>query len=244
MFVQQAQAIWGDRYDYSESVYQGGKKPIEIYCPKHDHHFIVSMAQNHIIKSPKQPATGCPICRVEKRNGKEYGKDWREQMREEERREEEQRKKEQHKKEQHKKEQREKEKQRRAEQREVAKRLRAEQREEKLRRYYEEQQRKRVKDFYDKVSALYPDLTFETLDNVTVESRISATCPRHGTIRHTRNYWLSGKGCEYCNGLWFQPDWEKYARQIHGRCDKNQMSRSRNFPSAIRCACGPAMRMP
>ena len=215
VFVQQAQAIWGDRYDYTDSVYQGGKKPIEIYCPKHDHHFIVSMAQNHIIKSPKQPATGCPICRVEKRSGKEYGKDWYTQMREEEElHKKELREKELREKEQREKEQREKEK--RAEQREAAKRLRAEQREEKLRQYYNEQRRKRVKDFYDKVSALYPGLEFEALDNITKDSHISATCPRHGTIRHTRNYWLSGKGCEYCNGLWFQPDWEKYARQIHG----------------------------
>ena len=209
VFVRQAQAIWGDRYDYTESVYQGGKKPIEIYCPKHDFRFRVAMAQNHILPAHGTfKPTACPVCQAEKKHGIEYGKDWSSHLM------------------LCKKQSRvakidysqytQKDKEQRAEQREAAKRLRAEQREEKLRQYYNEQRRKRVKDFYDKVSALYPGLEFETLDNVTKDSRISATCPQHGTIRHTRNYWISRKGCEYCNGFWFQPDWEKYARQIHG----------------------------
>ena len=73
-FVEKANAIWHGIYDYSESDYQGGKKPITIYCPKHDYHFSVKMAQNHLKKI--QP-TGCPVCRAEKTHGCEYGKDWR-----------------------------------------------------------------------------------------------------------------------------------------------------------------------
>lgn len=45
---------------------------------------------------------------------------------------------------------------------------------------------------------------------------VIAQCKKHGRIKHTVNYWLTGKGCEYCNGKWFQPDWEKYARDVHG----------------------------
>lgn len=209
VFVRQAQAIWGNLYDYTDSVYQGGKKPIEIYCPKHDFRFRVAMAQNHILPAHGTfKPTACPVCQAEKKHRIEYDKDWSSHLM------------------LCKKQSRvakidysqhtQKDKEQRAEQLEATKRLRAEQREEKLRQYYNEQRRKRVKDFYDKVSALYPGLEFEALDNITKDSRISATCPQHGTIRHTRNYWISGKGCEYCNGLWHQPDWEKYAWQIHG----------------------------
>lgn len=65
-FVAKANAIWHGIYDYSESDYQGGKKPITIYCPKHDHHFTLTMAQNHIIKpGGRVKATGCPYCNRE-----------------------------------------------------------------------------------------------------------------------------------------------------------------------------------
>jgi serine protease inhibitor ecotin len=74
VFIEQARKIWGNRYDYSESEYINGKKPIVIYCPKHDHHFKVGMAQNHLMK---HNATGCPVCAAEKRYGCEYGTDWR-----------------------------------------------------------------------------------------------------------------------------------------------------------------------
>ena len=78
VFIEQARAIWGDRYDYSESEYIHGKKPIVIYCPKHGYHFQVKMAQNHLKKiSP----TGCPVCAAEKLHGCEYGTDWRNHLR-------------------------------------------------------------------------------------------------------------------------------------------------------------------
>ena len=77
-FVEQAHEIWGNHYDYTDSVYDGGKKPIIIYCPKHDYHFRVAMAQNHILKPHGTfTPTGCPICRAEITHKTEYGKDWR-----------------------------------------------------------------------------------------------------------------------------------------------------------------------
>ena len=77
-FVEQARAIWGNRYDYTDSVYINNRKPITIYCPKHDYHFRVAMAQNHILKPHGTfKPTGCPVCAAEKLHGSEYGKDWR-----------------------------------------------------------------------------------------------------------------------------------------------------------------------
>ena len=76
-FIEQARLIWGDRYDYTESEYTHGKKPIVIYCPKHDYHFRVAMAQNHIMKErPGFKPTGCPICAAEKLHKCEYDTDW------------------------------------------------------------------------------------------------------------------------------------------------------------------------
>lgn len=72
-FVTQARAIWGDRYDYTDSIYTSNKEPITIYCPKHDFHFRVALAQNHLMK---HKPTGCPVCSYEEQYGKEYGADW------------------------------------------------------------------------------------------------------------------------------------------------------------------------
>lgn len=73
-FVAQARAIWGDRYDYTDSVYIGGKEPITIYCPKHGYHFRLPMAQNHTLKGR---SVGCPVCKYESRYNMEFGADWR-----------------------------------------------------------------------------------------------------------------------------------------------------------------------
>lgn len=76
-FIASARAIWGDRYDYTDSVYTNNKEPITVYCPKHNHHFRVTMAQNHILKPRKGfKPTGCPICAAERLHGCEYGTDW------------------------------------------------------------------------------------------------------------------------------------------------------------------------
>lgn len=67
-FVSQANAVWNGQYDYTDSVLTNMKEPITIYCPGHDLHFRVAMAQNHIMK---HNATGCPVCRYEKQHGQQ-----------------------------------------------------------------------------------------------------------------------------------------------------------------------------
>ena len=81
-FVAEANEIWHGVYDYSDSIYKDKLSPITIYCPKHDIHFTVGMAQNHVIKpGSKGKATGCPICSYENQYGKQYGPEWRETLR-------------------------------------------------------------------------------------------------------------------------------------------------------------------
>ena len=81
-FVAEANEIWHGIYDYTDSVYKDKLSPIAIYCPKHDLHFTVGMAQNHIIKPHgKGKATGCPVCSYEQQHGKQYGPEWRETLR-------------------------------------------------------------------------------------------------------------------------------------------------------------------
>lgn len=72
--------------------------------------------------------------------------------------------------------------------------------------------------FYAKMKDLYKSkiLFYETKLVTNKKKIVRACCKKHGTIEHTAGYWLTGKGCEYCNGRWFQPDWEKYARDVHG----------------------------
>ena len=77
-FVAEANEIWHGVYDYSDSIYKDKLSPITIYCPKHDIHFTVGMAQNHIIKpGSKSKATGCPVCSYEQQYGEHFGTDWR-----------------------------------------------------------------------------------------------------------------------------------------------------------------------
>lgn len=80
-FIADACRVWGESYDYSPTVYLGGKQPVLIRCPKHDYTFRVTMAQNHVMKAQGtfQP-TGCPICQYEKKYGKDYGPEWRDYL--------------------------------------------------------------------------------------------------------------------------------------------------------------------
>lgn len=65
-FVSRAREIWGEQYDYSESVYIAGMKPITVRCRKHDHFFTV-IAGNHISRSLRSP-NGCPLCGKERKD--------------------------------------------------------------------------------------------------------------------------------------------------------------------------------
>lgn len=62
-FVRAAQEIWGDQYDYSETVLINMKAPVTIRCKKHNHYFTVPFAQNHVIKAHGNvKPTGCDLC--------------------------------------------------------------------------------------------------------------------------------------------------------------------------------------
>lgn len=65
-FIERAQALWGDRFDYSDLEFTIGKEPCFITCPKHGK-FRVAVAQNHIMKDPRF-RTGCPWCNEENGN--------------------------------------------------------------------------------------------------------------------------------------------------------------------------------
>lgn len=58
MWIEKAQAVHGDRYDYSVSEYKGKSQPIQISCRKHGV-FEINCAGSHIHKQMRQ---GCPRC--------------------------------------------------------------------------------------------------------------------------------------------------------------------------------------
>ena len=295
-FIEQARLIWGNRYDYNESEYTHGKKPIVIYCPKHDYHFRVAMAQNHIMKErPGFKPTGCPICAAEKLHKCEYGTDWRkhlklcaknnrvgrivqppshkaktpEQIAAE------------------KAEREAKAEAKRREQQAYIKQWQAKdineaRFKERVFQMYGDQydmtlvdyqgndheitlicrhhglfeikprillvgvshggihkpphgcwkccglqdpREKPVltaKDFNQKVRRIYQykPLTFPVKKKISLSANVTATCAKHGKITHKAQWWLDGKGCEYCNGAYHPMDCFDNARKVHG--DKYQ----------------------
>ena len=65
-FIRKSQAVWGDQYDYSETVYTTSKSPVTIRCKKHNHYFTVPFAQNHYMKPHGNvKPTGCDLCTAE-----------------------------------------------------------------------------------------------------------------------------------------------------------------------------------
>lgn len=285
VFVEQARKIWGDRYDYSESEYIHGKKPIVIYCPKHDYHFRVAMAQNHLMK---HNATGCPICAAEKLHGCEYGTDWRKHLKlcaknnrvgrivqppshkaktpeqiAAEKAEREARAEARH----------------REEQAYIdkwkAKNLKEAHFLEKLQSRYPDMYGTHLVDFKDKdnkVTLICPvhggfritprqlfggkrhkphgcwqcagledpdtrpapmtadeffqrmhqlydatELDFLTSEYKGMYENVTAYCRKHGAITHPAKYWLEGKGCEYCKGQFYPPDFLQRARKAQGQ---------------------------
>lgn len=281
-YIEQARKIWGERYDYTDSVYVHGKKPITIYCLKHDYHFRVAMAQNHIMPPRKRfKPTGCPVCRYEKQFGVTYGPEWRNDLKlcaksnrvglirtkprkiikSRERIEA---------------EKAERERKRRSEQeymeRWKAKSMKEARFNERVHNEYgydtslvdyidkdhrvtlicphhglfqirpdvlfaskhtknphgcwicsglqdpSEKYKLTTKDFYRRVGAIYrlQPLTFERRRKIKPSTKIKATCKKHGEIIHPAEYWLEGKGCDYCNGKFYPPDWKENASKKHG----------------------------
>lgn len=71
-YVDKARSIWGEQYDYSESKYLSGMKPITIRCKKHNHYFTLKAAGSHILTPRKYKnrwvfPRGCPLCSKERR---------------------------------------------------------------------------------------------------------------------------------------------------------------------------------
>jgi hypothetical protein len=57
-FIELSKQVHGDKYDYSESEYNGSRVPVKIICSKHGAFY--SVAHNHLV------GAGCPICRESK----------------------------------------------------------------------------------------------------------------------------------------------------------------------------------
>lgn len=309
-FIEQARKIWGDAYDYSDSEYIHGKKPIVIYCPKHDYHFKVGMAQNHIMKERKGfKPTACPVCAAEKLHKCEYGTDWGKYLKlcaknnrvgriyqphprniktpEQRAAEEAERKA-------------KAEAKRREEQAYIdhwkAKNLKEAHFLEKLQSRYPDMYDTHLVDFKDKdnkvtlichthgefrISArqlfgnsrhkphgcwqcaglddpdnrpapmtadeffqrmhqLYDasELDFMTAEFNGKNKKVTAYCRKHGAITHPADYWLEGKGCEYCNGKFYPPDFLQLARKKHGyKYQYRGIKDIKNQTSIIRIHC-------
>lgn len=57
-FIEEAQKIHGNKYDYSKVIYKGSRIPVTIICPIHGEFY--PTPNNHISRK-----SGCPICRNE-----------------------------------------------------------------------------------------------------------------------------------------------------------------------------------
>ena len=196
-FVEQAREVWGDKYDYTNSIYISGKKPINIYCPKHDYVFCIKMAQNHILKSGSP--TGCPICAAEKLYHCNYDKDWNKYLEFSTKNNiarkigytQIQRKKEQRKKEN------------------AIRKAKAEEKGRKVQEYLEKWKAKNIKEahFLEKLQKYYPNMYgTELVDYKNNDTKVTLICPEHGPFRITSRQLFGGKrykphGCWKCSGL-------------------------------------------
>lgn len=289
-FVRQARKFWGDAYDYTDSVYTDNKSPITIYCHKHDYHFTVGMAQNHILPSKGSTfkPTGCPVCMYEQQYGKQFGPEWRDYLKVSANNSRvglihpeptEQKKTP----EQIAAEKAEREAKQREEEAYIkkwqAKNFFEARFKERVFQMYGDQYDMTLVDYQDndkEVTLLCPkhgffeikprhlltgitqgngtkkpphgcwkccglqdpsekhvmtakefnrrvrniykfkNLTFPIRKKVKANSKVTATCAKHGKITHDVQWWLDGNGCEYCNGKFYPPDFERLAREAQG----------------------------
>lgn len=291
LFVEQARKIWGDLYDYTDSIYIHGKKPITIYCPKHDYHFRVAMAQNHILPPHGNTfkPTACPVCQYERQYGKEFGTNWRDFLKLSAKNsrvgliQPEPKKRPAKTPEQIAAEKAEREAKAEARRREEqtyidkwkAKNLKEAHFLEKLQSRYPDMYDTHLVDYKDKdnkVTLICPthgefrinarqlfgdarhkphgcwqcagledpdtrpapmtadeffqrmhqlydatELDFLTSEYKGKYENVTAYCRKHGAITHPVSYWLEGKGCEYCNGKFYPPDFLQMARKAQGQ---------------------------
>lgn len=74
-----------------------------------------------------------------------------------------------------------------------------------------------AREFYRRTDARYgKKIIFERKRKIKPTTNITGTCYRHGPLTHDVQWWLSGKGCEYCNGKFYPPDFERLARAAQG----------------------------
>lgn len=238
-YIAKARAKWGDAYDYSESVYLAGLKPITIRCIKHNHYFTVQ-AGNHI--STLLKSGGCPLC------GQESLTEYRRKKHEEALMKAEQKKT--------------LYKPRLTHKERFLKKARAmypdydfsrveyKDREThivvvcpvhgefkirprtlligekgqkphgcwKCNNLIPPYEKKLTLDtFKNRMHELYGDkYTFVWSDYKNKQSMIRFTCKEHGDQLRSVTGLLDGKGCAYCNGKFYPPDWIKNARAVHG----------------------------
>ena len=80
--------------------------------------------------------------------------------------------------------------------------------------------------FKNRMHELYGDkYTFVWSDFNNKQSMIRFTCKEHGEQRRSVTGLLDGKGCAYCNGKFYPPDWIKNARAVHGEIYEYDESR-------------------
>lgn len=238
-YIAKARAKWGDAYDYSESVYLAGLKPITIRCIKHNHYFTVQ-AGNHI--STLLKSGGCPLC------GQESLTEYRRKKHEEALRKAEQKKK--------------VSKPHLTHKERFLKKARVMYHDYDFSRVeYKDRETHIVvvcpvhgefkirprtlligekgqkphgcwkcnnlippyekeltlDTFKNRMHELYGDkYTFVCSDFKNKQSMIRFICKEHGEQRRSVTGLLDGKGCAYCNGKFYPPDWIKNARAVHG----------------------------
>ena len=266
-YIAKARAKWGDAYDYSESVYLAGLKPITIRCIKHNHYFAVQ-AGNHICTSGKPLNGGCPLCAQERMAEKK-----KEAVK---RREERERAK--------KAERLKKESLRVCPQKNFLERATAMYPDYDFSRVeYKDRETHIVvvcpvhgefkirprtlligekgqnphgcwrcnnlippykrgltlETFKRRMHELYGDkYTFVWSDFKNKQSMIRFTCKEHGEQRRSVTGLLDGKGCAYCNGKFYPSDWIKNARAVHGEKYEYDESRPpRTTSDYIRYKC-------
>lgn len=278
VFIEQARAIWGDRYDYAGSVYTNNKEPITIRCRKHDHYFTVAMAQNHIMKPHgKFKPTGCPVCSYEQQYGEHFGTDWRKYLEPTPGQNRVRRIVHPHS--SHYAPLSPEEKAARHAKTVEEQRIRSLQQacndfrtrlEAKFGDHYtfkdgdyrgscyamtfrckhhgdftveprelitdrtdgrhshrecpvcegrEVPKRMTADEFFQRMHQLYDatELDFLTSEFRNTNAKVTAYCRKHGAITHPAKYWLEGKGCEYCNGQFYPPDFLQMARKAQGQ---------------------------
>jgi len=278
VFIEQARAIWGDSYDYTDSVYTNNKEPITIRCRKHDHYFTVAMAQNHIMKPHgKFKPTGCPVCSYEQQYGEHFGTDWRKYLEPTPGQNRVRRIVHPHS--SHYAPLSPEEKAARHAKTVEEQRIRSHQQacndfrtrlEAKFGDHYtfkdddyrgscyamtfhckhhgdftveprelitdrtdgrhshrecpvcegrEVQKRMTADEFFQRMHQLYDatELDFLTSEFKNTNAKVTAYCRKHGAIAHPAKYWLEGKGCEYCNGKFYPPDFLQMARKAQGQ---------------------------